>query len=422
MLVIKNTISLILLVLMCMVVLTCSNDNEELVTLTFSIEYVPTFSDTKKCEVIILTGNEKKVLERTVIPANTKHSFSVQSPTDKITLVVIDSNSWHWAGLPPTFSIRAFRNVTPGNWKIPATGIPFKEPLTGAGPSTGNDAIFNYINMPDYDDSEQINKPLFATSNGGSAWNVLHENHSSFATYVCTQPMPIDYTYLLIPSLGKYKLTDPASTKAQIDLAEMKDAKKIVFDGLEKITSKGLFDLVVYTEEGKWIQLGVSYPGWDLIFPEEDLIKKYELSFFGWGGGDNKAYFEYYGLLDQVPSSIDMIDDSYYTLERNGSDISIDFLKEAPTYYYLNYSGSNIDFILYSPTNVTSAKPVEFLKSLNSSFLQGRNIHEMDPISFGLTKVNPMDYQTYWNYVLTPGKLKAKSIKEITTYVFDFRP
>lgn len=405
---ISQILFFLLLPSIALIVTNCSDDEREK-EINFTLKFSPEFDRVKKCEVIILSANNK-VLERSVIATASTASFHVTAPTDKINLVIIDSLHFRGGGI--RVRIQAFYHVLPVNWDInthtPVVQLPKTTPSS-----------VTYSDMPPISDSR-----IYFSSNKSYAWvsdndEVYAEYHSDmhFARFYYNKTAD-DYTYMVIPSLAKYKFKKMESTAEALDASVLEDAKKVKLSGTPGVKYPS-FHLIGYPEKDNHSVKLELYPeiepfmygDFDFVAPENHFAN-YELFY---SADTNWITHDYHIFSDKIPEAVNLFKESEHTMTQKDLQLNFSFTNKIPTAVQmslsLDYPQGHTDLFITCPPKIASIKYSDFLKSLHSNMIIKLGEYDLKLNQYTLIKVSGLDYVGYQNHLYSTAP-KSKLTEE----------
>ncbi len=230
---------------------------------------------------------------------------------------------------------------------------------------------------------------------------------------------PSNYTYLVIPSRNLYKIVETQAGNATIDLAQMEPATRVNFKvpAHLKLSWVNLFGFPIANDYANKLWLYFSHNfrlegEYDLIYPKNH-IAKFELSTDWFDAAGN--FYEYNSLADSIPTHLPFIDDSHVRVtSQTVENLQVDFLKSLPTYYASTWviNRDEVVWRVYFPPSKTSFNTKEFVSSLGSTLLKGKNLSDLKLTKLVFEKVDDLSHQTFFdNQFMEPAANKENKMR-----------
>lgn len=393
----------VLLVILC---ISCTKEKEEvkpqpLTNLPVSLKILPGFTNIKTAELIILEPKGKKLLD-TVVSTYQQHTFKLKTLEKNFTVTTI----WNNEAIKKTF-VTTYYEVNPDKWELSASlNYPyFRQEMY----VPKKQASLKYWNIPHIPDDR-----FYFTTPGEQAMSLGYASYLNILDIEYQRERP-NYTYLVIPSLGLYKMHQVSSNIELIDLSQMEKATTVNFETPANLTKRSVL-LNGYPNEKDYSENLMLYlsgldqlkGNYDLIYPNNH-IKKYSLN-TSWLDADNNVY-EYFSFSNTVPTKLSFLDDSHLKVTSKTLDnLGVQFTKDLPTYHKSVWDSKDLAWTVYLPSNKTSYQPLEQLNSLNSSLLNNRNLSDLKLINLTIEKADELTYQEFFNNVFNNDINKVNKI------------
>lgn len=377
------------------------------VTNQIKLQYVPLHGATTRFELIITDSVNEVVLD-TMLSVNEQHKIEFEEGGYSLTTIEYDDTE-------KKYKSRTYIDADASDWVI--RPVDENQNLGSNNIASGADAKIQYQNVPTYTG--------FIFYKGSQV-----QNNSS----VSITPMPSQkkievafkrldqyISYLMIPSLGKYKIHPTTSANDVVDCSQMETAKNINYTKPGNIVNSyiNLFGFLNATDYNNGVQLFHTDPvifgdDYDLVYPDKGIARYF---FYGLFADSDGGQYTYNSFNDAVPQTLDFVDASYFDVVANQpGDFEISFLKDAPSLYYLSYNSSKLQHIIYAAPDQNSINPSQFAAALaQSELLGGESLagYKVDHVAY--YKADNYSYPAYLNYIFSPAPGTDK-IKLSKTY------
>jgi len=372
---------------------------EVLPNVELSLNVNPGNTSVKTAEIIISELEGKKLLD-TVVTTYQMQRVKVRSQAANFIITVI----YKLPGFEK-FYMNSYVQVRPNNWEI-RTNSSFEYASPNKIPAF-EQATLKYTKYPFSPDNKFRFTDSYGSGGGGTTLNLFYRE----LTVNYEKHTGRNFTYLLIPTINKYKIAEVTTNNSVIDLAQMETGTRLKFKTSPDNLQKGVTNLFGYPlannfENFLWLHFSSDLNianDVDLIYPAKQL-PHFRLTTTFFDASSN--IYEYFSLADSVPSRLNFIDDSFIKINTKTYDqVDIEFLKEAPTYYAAQWMDANneLEWYVILPPGVTTFKAKEFFTSLGSTLLQGKSYPALRLNRLVLEKADNLTFGSFFDIVFREG-------------------
>ena len=377
-------------------------------TSKITIQYEPVNASTKKFELII-SDSANKVLFDNELDVKKTHSINIAATQYNLTTIEYDDAE-------KKYKSKTYLKIKATNWMI--RPMDDKQNIGSSNISGGSDAKLMYENVPAF---------TGFTFYSGSQYQ---PGSTVSVTPISTQKkIEVSYkrldnkyiAYLMIPSLGLYKIHQTTSTNDNIDASQMNAVVNKTYSMPANLVYSyiDLYGFLNTTNYNNGIQLYHTDPQifgtqYDVIYPSKDIS---EFFLFGLFGDNAGGQFLYSSLADAVPQDLQFIDNSFFKIVSNQPDkFQIQFPKEAPSFYSITNNSANLVHAVYASPAETTIDPSLIVDILsNSKFLKGQNLSDYKINLFSFYKADSYNYLQYFDNLYNPSS--ANKIKLSRNYL-----
>jgi len=377
-------------------------------TSKITIQYEPVNASTKKFELII-SDSANKVLFDNELDVKKTHSINIAATQYNLTTIEYDDAE-------KKYKSKTYLNIKATNWVI--RPMDDKQNIGSSNISGGSDAKLMYENVPAF---------TGFTFYSGSQYQ---PGSTVSVTPISTQKkIEVSYkrldnkyiAYLMIPSLGLYKIHQTTSTNDNIDASQMNAVVNKSYSMPANLVYSyiDLYGFLNTTNYNNGIQLYHTDPQifgtqYDVIYPSKDISQFFLFGLFGDNAG---GQFLYSSLADAVPQDLQFIDNSFFKIVSNQPDkFQIQFPKEAPSFYSITNNSANLVHAVYASPAETTIDPSLIVDILsNSKFLKGQNLSDYKINLFSFYKADSYNYLQYFDNLYNPSS--ANKIKLSRNYL-----
>ncbi|MES1160256.1 MAG: hypothetical protein ABUM51_05850, partial [Bacteroidota bacterium] len=262
------------------------------------------------------------------------------------------------------------------------------------------------LTVPAYSGTYSVTDPAYP---GVQTLSVSYTHHSNNAVF------------LFFPYLSLYKYFQPASGKDTIDLSHMDTAVTVnyynpgyVYTALNVTgvpdTTDPSKNILIYIPT---IKVGTDSSAlFNLSYPAK-YFQKYELKQYAHKGKD---YVYYYSYGRSVPSSIQFLDESYYSIHASqNNNFNVSF-SVRPVYYATEWLNASVDYTLYISPDSAQTHPVEQLASLKCRKLNGIDLNDLTLHTFYFEFSPDFNYVDYISFRNNKAKIDARKWSQISSY------
>lgn len=351
----------------------------------FSFRYDTSLEEARDYE-LILSDKGGKVLLDTLLAFNANHSLSVKSEDIKynLTTVLIDP-------IDNSYWIQTYYQVNPDKWRVAYN-------TSSATPVVKEKADITYNNFPAGSDYYFQTRSLNNSHQGSRFGNTL-------AVTGYTRLVPTDLAYLLVPTHGKYLLTEITSNQTTADFSQAENTEKRKYNRPANITYYST-RLTGYTKAGDrtssidlyWLPFHSSEE-YDLQFPLT-VIEEFDLNVSYTDAGGYRHSYRHFGK--EVPEEMELSPVSNFTVSKSGfEDFAVTFTNDKPTIFtsYWGTEDASIEarWTIHSSPDEANYKPKAFLEGLKSKKLAGKDLSVFKLLTGSSRKVNDYSYSEYYD-------------------------
>lgn len=359
-------------------------------TSKISIQYEPISSATTKFELII-SDSANKVLFTNELDVKKPHSINIAANQYNLTTIEYD-------GAEKKYKSKTYLNIKTKNWVI--RPLDDKQNIGSSNISGGSDAKLLYENVPPYTGFTFYSGSQYQP---GSTVSVTPLS-SQKKIEVAYKRLDNKYiAYLMIPSLGLYKIHQTTSPNDVVDASQMDAVAKKTYSkpGGLVYSYIDLYGFLNTTNYNNGIQLYYTDPQifgtqQDVIYPTKGISQFF---FFGLFGDNAGGQFFYSSLADAVPQDLQFIDNSFFEIVANqNTKFQVQFLKELPSFYSIANNSANLFHTIFASAEETAIDVSGIISVLTKSkYLKGQNLSDYKIGLFSFHKADNYNYFTYFD-------------------------
>ena len=365
-------------------------------TSKITIQYDPINASTTKFELII-SDSANKVLFDNELDVKKPHSINIAATQYNLTTIEYDDAE-------KKYKSKTYLNIKAANWVM--RPMDDKQNIGSSNITGGLDAKLMYENVPSF---------TGFTFYSGSQYQ---PGSTVSVTPIATQKkIEVSYkrldnkyiSYLMIPSLGLYKIHQTTSSNDIVDASQMDAVVNKTYSKPANLVYSyiDLYGFLNTTNYNNGIQLYHTDPQifgtqYDVIYPTKGISQFF---FFGLFGDDAGGQFLYSSLADAVPQDLQFINNSFFKIIANQNDkFQIAFPKEAPSFYSITNNSANLTHAVYASSEETTIDPSLIVDILsNSKFLKGQNFSDYKISLFSFYKADSYNYLQYFENLYSPS-------------------
>ena len=369
-------------------------------TTTISLQYQPLHNLSTKFELII-TDSVHTVLLDSILNVNETHTLNFPEGPYSVTTIEYDDAE-------KKYKSKTYLNATATNWVI--RPVDDKQNLGSSNISGGADAKLMYQNVPAFTGFAFYQGSQFQPGSTVSVTPIASQKKIEVSYKRLDQYI----AYLMIPSLGLYKIHKTNSINDIADCAQMDSVKRFNYTKPSNLVDSyiNLYGFLDANNYSNGIQLFRTDPQifgtqYDIVYPQKGISQYF---FYGLFSDDAGGQFIYNSLADAIPQSLQFIDNSYFRIVSNqNNDFQVEFLKETPGYYSIAHSSANLSHVIYSAPAETSVNPSQLVSVLSESkSLKGENLADYKISRFGYHTTDDYSFAEYFDFIYNPSSADGK--------------
>ena len=365
-------------------------------TSNITLQYNPLNATSTKFELII-TDSGNKVLYDNELEVKKPHSINIAAKEYNLTTIEYDDAE-------KKYKSKTYLNIKATNWVI--RPMDDKQDIGSSNISTGSDAKLMYENVPPFTGFTFYSGSQYQPGSTVSVTPITTQKKIE----VSYKRLDNKYiSYLMIPSLGLYKIHQTTSSNDIVDASQMDAVVNKTFSKPTNLVYSyiDLYGFLNTTNYNNGIQLYHTDPQifgtqYDVIYPTKGIS---EFFFFGLFGDDAGGQFLYSSLANAVPQDLQFIDNSFFKIVANQNDkFQIAFLKEGPSFYSITNNSANLSHVIFASPEETTIDPSLIVAILsNSKFLKGQNFSDYKIGLFSFYKADSYNYLQYFENLYSPS-------------------
>jgi hypothetical protein len=398
-----------------LLLITSCKKEEKNVTPKLAYEFALSYKGTminSEFELILSTGNQNFL--DTIMTNESEHLIKFYSSNSLVDLNIISMHEaiGNQLNTIKVRNIKTFLSVSPGEWVIYQDDV---DGVITADVSVNSSATqytsIHYKNLPFLQDKS---KQMWFQSQDPHTWESSIYNISAHTFDV--QGQTSGNVYLLIEPIGKYEYIKSPGLNETVDFNDAMDATKIKYSNIDNstlfVTMLGFSDNVAPYDSFTYIYSNFQNgrnAEYDLIYPDRSF-KKYETQ-IEWYNQSNT--YSIYSFNDVPPATLQFLDDSYLNVTKNTlSEFSVEFKKNAPTFYKLILKNQSLDFdwTIYVPSTTKTIYPKTIFDSLDSKLLVNKSIDDVTIKSVIIQDAENLTYQEFWNVIFDKNVFSDRKI------------
>jgi hypothetical protein len=370
-------------------------------TSKINIQYIPLNATSTKFELII-TDSSKKVLYDNELDVNKTHTIEIPAKQYNLTTIEYDNAE-------KKYKSKTYLNIKAKDWVI--RPIDDKQNIGSSNISGGTDAKLMYENVPAFTGFTFYSGSQYQPGSTVSVTPIASQKKID----VSYKRLDNKYiAYLMIPSIGLYKIYQTNSTNEIVDCSQMDAVVNKTYSKPGNLVYSyiDLYGFLNTTNYNNGIQLYHTDPQifgtqYDVIYPSKGISQFF---FFGLFGDDAGGQFLYSSLGDAVPQDLQFIDNSFFKIIANQNDkFQVEFLKEKPSFYLIANNTANLLHVIYASADETTIDPSMLIEVLlNSKYLKGENLSGYKISLFGYNKADNYAYLDYFDNLYNPSSTGNK--------------
>ncbi len=368
------------------------------VSTKINVEYIPLVATSKKFELII-TDSAHTVLFDEELDVRKKHSIDIGATQYNLTTIEYDIAE-------QKFRSKTYLNIKASNWLI--RPIDDKQGIGSSNISGGSDAKLMYENVPPFTGFTFYSGSQSQTGSSVSVTPLTSEKKIE----VSYKRLDNKYiSYLMIPSLGLYKIHQPNSLNEIVDASKMDAVSNKTYPKPANLVYSyiELYGFLNTTNYNNGIQLYRTDPQifgtqYDVIYPAKGIGQFF---LYGLFGDDAGGQFLYSSLADAVPQDLQFIDESFFKIVANQANkFQIQFLKEPPGFYSIAHNSGTLSHTIYASPGEAIINPSRIAGMLaNSKYLKGQDLSGYKISLFSYHKADAYAYLPYFENLYNPSSV-----------------
>ncbi|PVY40694.1 hypothetical protein [Pontibacter virosus] len=394
----------------------------ELATFEFTLSFKPAYINTAEFELIVAQENGSVLLD-TLLTASETHWIKLKTDDQTFDVTTITSNESIQG--PDYHLIRTYTGVNPDKWML-------NENLNYSVNTYNEETTLNskvrYTNLPYNYGGFSFHSTLLGSYTAGTSSQSRDIQIGSY-----TRIFPNNYTYLLLPDLGKYIYSAANDFDVTVDYStagtlEMHDFVKpngllLHYANLNGYHNTGNYvnPLQVYNSvKAKTSHNLINPIKHDLMVPPA-LFESFELSLTFRNSVNNEL--NYYKLTEEIPTDLSFLKEPDFTVGTTNPEIlQITTGQDKPTNYTLNWFTTdrnklNAAWLVTLPDESKSFNVKAYQQSLQKSILlKDKDLSVLRLNSVQWSKATSYTYQSFLDYLFDPEGMKKKGLKEFTRF------
>lgn len=398
----------------------------EVSTYDFSLSFTPAYINTTEFE-LILSSEDCNILLDTLLAVSKSHTLQLSTDLKEFDVTTVSKNENLQD--PAYFLIRTYQKVKPNNWTLNEN---LNYSVNTYHEETTLTSRVRYTNLP-YNFggfSFHSTKPGFYTAGTSS-----QSRDIQIGSY--DRVFPSNYTYLLLPDLGKYIYKSANDYDVTIDYSIAGDLVKHDFVKpagllLHYVNLSGFHHagdyinpLQVYNTVKAKTSNGLINPiKNDLLYPPA-LFENYELNLTFRNATNNELSF--YRVTKEIPTDLSFLSEPDFTVSSSSSKvIQIKSGSDKPTNYTLKWFTAdrntlNAAWHVILPDGNTSFDRGTHEKNLQKSILlKGKDLNVLQFPTVQWARATGYTYQSFLDYLFNPEAMKRKEMKEFRSFTKGF--
>ncbi len=378
------------------------NGIERQVTVKLKNQFVTT-----RTVEFILTDSSGNIIVDTLVPVEQWLDLKFRSNESKYNVTLIE-----FSNITQKYTIATSYQVNPDNWYMGQGFIRVRRPEV---PSISQGSTITHFNVPSIP-TQPVGTFYYQFGNASPGnWDPI--NHTIILDY--RRPNPF-YSFLLIPSLRKYKFHDTKSNSDSVDCTQMETALTLNYKkGFEVTDSVRIVEGYRKKDDYStyiplWSDFYENHKAlYDIMYPPTG-VEQYFIQYYAFDKKGNEHYSQC--LSDKVPTTMEFLDDSYYSIiKKDTNDFEIKFLKSI-TGYGISFLGDNYTWSISLPAEKTNLKGTTKLIDLNKTkLLKDIKLSPFKSKFIGFTKADNYSLNEFHNIIMDP--LQSQSILKVKNYM-----
>ena len=337
---------------------------------------------------IIVSDTAAKFLLDTLVSIGDMHFLKVRSEQTKFNITTVDFDQ------PSGIKyVQTFYQVTPDHWKInQANNVGFYD----SSYETKVEGELFYYNLPQNVQAASIQF--------GNAYAGGYNGIDKTITLNYSWKLPY-LSCVLFPSLRLYHFYETTNIKDSVNLAQMDTALTFTFQKSLPLSSSTR-RVTIYKKKDDissvvrfWrstYESGVAE--YDIMYPPKDAAQ-YLVEFAAVDNNHAVHITNQFG--DQLPTTLDFLDSSYYSVTQHGiQNFEISFPKTKPSVYSVSFTADKLFWNIHLPSEKNTFNGTDKIIDLSQSILlKAMDFSKIQPGELHIENGDNMTYVDYYNFI-----------------------